>query len=105
MKSVRCLAAALLLAACLHAEEAALALRIVHGDLPVADAVVSLVPVDTAAPAITPPTDIVIAQEDKEFDPYVTAVPVGTRIIFPNRDTVQHHIYSLSKPKDRKSVV
>jgi len=99
MKSVRCLAAALLLAACLHAEEAALALRIVHGDLPVADAVVSLVPVDTAAPAITPPTDIVIAQEDKEFDPYVTAVPVGTRIIFPNRDTVQHHIYSLSKPK------
>jgi len=29
----------------------------------------------------------------------VTAIVVGTRVSFPNRDKVQHHVYSLSKPK------
>lgn len=91
-------AAALLFAATLAAQEAALAVRVIHGELPVADAVVSLVPLDAPAPAHAP-VEAVVAQEDKEFDPYVTPVAVGTRVNFPNRDTVQHHIYSLSKPK------
>lgn len=29
----------------------------------------------------------------------MTAVRVGETVVFPNHDTVQHHIYSLSKPK------
>ncbi len=98
MKPPRLLAAALLLAANLPAAETTLAVRVTHGDLPVADAVVSLVPLDAPAPVSTQ-AEAVVAQEDKEFDPYVTPVVVGTRITFPNRDTVQHHIYSLSKPK------
>lgn len=98
MKTHRLLATALLLAANLSAAETTLAVRVTHGDLPVADAVVSLVPLDASAP-IHAQAEAVVAQEDKEFDPYVTPVMVGTRITFPNRDTVQHHIYSLSKPK------
>lgn len=98
MQPHRLIAAFLLLAANLTADEATLAVRVIHGDLPVADAVVSLVPLDAPAP-VHAPADAIVAQEDKEFDPYVTPVLVGTRITFPNRDTVQHHIYSLSKPK------
>jgi len=66
---------------------------------PVPDAVVSLVPLDTPVPP--PPADAraEIIQKDQEFSPYVTVVQTGTTVVFPNRDTVQHHVYSLSKPK------
>lgn len=65
---------------------------------PVADAVVSLIPLDSAAPAPGASTGE-IAQQTQEFQPYVTVVQAGTKVVFPNRDTVQHHVYSLSKPK------
>ncbi len=65
---------------------------------PVADAVVSLTPVDGAT--VPPPAaDGEIAQQDQEFSPYVTIVQAGSKIVFPNRDKVQHHVYSLSKTK------
>src|SRR3954471_10957909 len=65
---------------------------------PVADAVISLIPVDGAP--IPPPTGPAeIAQESQEFTPYVTVVQAGSRVVFPNNDTVQHHVYSLSKAK------
>ncbi len=65
---------------------------------PVTDAVVSLIPLDSPAPApAESPGEI--AQQTQEFLPYVTAVQAGTKVVFPNRDTVQHHVYSLSKPK------
>jgi plastocyanin len=68
-------------------------------DQPVADAVIWLTPLD-ATVTVTPPAEpMVIEQQGEEFHPYVTPVVVGTRISFPNHDTVQHHIYSLSKPK------
>lgn len=65
---------------------------------PVSDAVVSLIPLDHAAP---PPVESPgeIAQQTQEFLPYVTVVQAGTTVVFPNRDTVQHHVYSLSKAK------
>jgi plastocyanin len=66
---------------------------------PVADAVVSAVPLDHALPPIAPGAAIEIEQKDQEFRPYVTALQVGATVNFPNHDTVQHHIYSLSKPK------
>jgi len=66
---------------------------------PVADAVLSLVPLDAAVPPVDPAVSVEIAQQGQEFMPYVTVVQTGTRVIFPNRDTVQHHVYSLSKPK------
>jgi hypothetical protein len=42
---------------------------------------------------------MVIVQDHEEFQPYVTAVVAGTRVSFPNRDKVQHHVYSQSKAR------
>jgi plastocyanin len=81
-----------------HAAEANLTLRLTSGDLPLADAVASLTPLDFAPPAPHMP-DAVIAQENKEYDPYVTVLQAGTEAAFPNRDNVQHHLYSVSKAK------
>ena len=66
---------------------------------PVADAVVSATPLDHSAPAAPAGEVAQIEQKDQEFRPYVTAIQVGEKVNFPNHDTVQHHIYSLSKPK------
>jgi plastocyanin len=65
----------------------------------VPDAVISLYALDGAAlpPPSTEPVEIV--QKDQEYTPYVTVVRVGTQVVFPNEDTIQHHIYSLSKAK------
>ena len=41
----------------------------------------------------------VIDQRDKQFVPYVTAVQAGTSVIFPNKDNIRHHVYSLSSAK------
>ncbi|MBI5690932.1 MAG: carboxypeptidase regulatory-like domain-containing protein [Verrucomicrobia bacterium] len=65
----------------------------------VADAVASLVPLDRT-PVLAPPAEpAVIVQDDEEFQPYVTAIVVGTRVHFPNRDKVAHHVYSVSPAK------
>lgn len=65
---------------------------------PVADAVVSLHPLDGAA--VPPPSAAgEVAQQNQEFTAYVTVVQAGSRVVFPNKDTVQHHVYSLSKAK------
>jgi len=66
---------------------------------PVADAVVSLVPLDVSAPPVPATAQVEIAQQGQEFSTYVTVVQAGTKVVFPNHDTVQHHVYSLSKPK------
>lgn len=67
----------------------------------VADAVLSLIPLDAAPPR--PPVPAAptpeIAQQNQEFTAYVTVVQAGANVMFPNKDTVQHHVYSLSKPK------
>jgi len=41
----------------------------------------------------------VIAQRNKEFVPYVTAVRAGARVEFPNQDDVLHNVYSFSPAK------
>jgi plastocyanin len=66
---------------------------------PVANAVASLVPLDATA-RVTPPAEpVVITQNDQDFQPYVTAIVVGTRVSFPNNDKVAHHVFSQSKAK------
>lgn len=65
---------------------------------PVEDAVVSLVKTG-APPAVPALPPVEITQQGQQFAPYVTAITVGTPVVFPNKDTVQHHVYSLSKPK------
>lgn len=52
-------------------------------------------PVPPAAPEDLAAT---VEQIDEEFQPYTLAVRLGTRVSFPNRDDVQHHVYSLSSP-------
>lgn len=37
-----------------------------------------------------------IAQQHREFVPQVTVVQTGTPVLFPNLDTVRHHVYSFS---------
>jgi plastocyanin len=66
---------------------------------PVPDAVASLRPLDTTPPLAPPADPVIIVQTGEEFEPYVTAIVVGTRVTFPNRDKVQHHVYSFSKAK------
>lgn len=66
---------------------------------PVADAVLSLMPLEAPVPATPPATGVEIAQMGQQYRPYVTAVRVGTVVEFPNKDDIQHHLYSVSKPK------
>ena len=46
-----------------------------------------------------PKKQAVVDQRDKQFIPYVTAVQVGTPVIFPNSDNIRHHVYSFSPAK------
>jgi plastocyanin len=66
---------------------------------PVPDAVAYVKPLDTPAELSPPAEPVAIVQKDQEFVPYVTPVVVGTRVVFPNRDKVQHHVYSVSPAK------
>ena len=66
---------------------------------PVADAVASLIPLDATVPPPLPTAAGEIAQQNQEYTTYVTVVQAGSRVVFPNKDTVQHHVYSLSKAK------
>lgn len=40
-----------------------------------------------------------IEQRDREFVPFVTVLQTGTRVSFPNRDSILHHVYSFSPAK------
>ncbi|GAB3193410.1 methylamine utilization protein [Hydrogenophaga aquatica] len=65
---------------------------------PVAEAVVYLESAAAAA-AARPMTGVELVQKDKAFVPSVLPVTRGTSVSFPNRDTVRHHVYSLSPVK------
>lgn len=45
------------------------------------------------------PTDVAVTQKEKLFHPYVSVIPVGTTVNFPNKDTTRHHVYSFSDAK------
>ncbi len=81
-----------------RAGELSLLVKSAKGE-PVADAVVSLTPLDAPVPPPAATTPAVIAQQDQEYTTYVTVVQAGSKVVFPNKDTVQHHVYSLSKAK------
>lgn len=66
---------------------------------PVADAVASLTPLDRAPVVKVPDEPAIIVQDNEEFSPTVTVVVVGGKVLIPNRDKVQHHVYSLSPAK------
>lgn len=65
---------------------------------PLADAVALLEPA-AGKVAVKPMPDAEIAQIRRQFNPRVTLVTTGTRVSFPNFDTVRHHVYSFSPVK------
>jgi plastocyanin len=65
---------------------------------PVTDAVVYAVPAG-GAPELKGGKTVAIEQVDREFVPYVSVIQVGTLVEFPNRDPIQHHVYSFSPAK------
>ena len=65
---------------------------------PVPDAAVYAVPASGPSDARNPKV-VAIEQVEREFVPYMTVVQVGTRVSFPNRDPIQHHVYSFSPAK------
>lgn len=62
------------------------------------DAVVYLESKDAAA-AAKPLQGAEVAQANRQFDPQVRVVTVGTAVLFPNHDTVRHQVYSFSDTK------
>ena len=94
--------ASLLLFVFSPARAADVAFKFTEGkNAPVADVVVSLVPLEPerAAKPAPPSAPVDVTQQAKEFMPRVTPVVVGTRVQFSNHDKVPHQIYSVSDPK------
>lgn len=53
-------------------------------------------PLDSPAPKR--PAKARLEQRDKTFVPHVLALPVGSKVDFPNNDVIYHNIFSLSPP-------
>jgi plastocyanin len=66
---------------------------------PVRDAVVTLRPAAGAARAPKAGGRFVVSQKDLKFQPFMTIVPVGSNVSFPNLDPTKHHVYSFSPAK------
>src|SRR5207237_2318117 len=78
---------------------APLAVRVVDSaGRPVRDAVVTLYP---SAGARAPHSGgrYVVSQQNLQFRPFLTVVPVGADVSFPNFDPTKHHVYSFSAAK------
>jgi plastocyanin len=89
--------AGVLAAFCVHAASLDAQVRDAAG-APLADAVVYAMPASGPVEARGART-AEIEQVDREFVPYVTVVQTGTPVAFPNRDPIQHHVYSFSPAK------
>lgn len=106
-KRSRCVARYLALVAflCCGAPQAAsltVELRDNNGK-PLSEAVVWIEPAagDLAAPQDRLPAErpLVMDQQKRLFIPYILPVQRGTRVIFPNSDPINHHVYSFSPAK------
>jgi len=92
------IAAALSLAAPVAA--APLTVRVVDASgHPVRDAVVTLYPAGSAARPAHAAGRFVVSQQNMQFHPFLTIVPVGSDVSFPNFDNTKHHVYSFSAAK------
>src|SRR5690349_13801942 len=79
---------------------APLAVRVVDASgRPVRDAVVTLYPAGSAARAPSAGGRFVVSQQNLQFHPFLTIVPVGADVSFPNLDSTKHHVYSFSSAK------
>jgi plastocyanin len=91
-------AAAIGLAGSVYA--APLTVRVVDsGGRPVRDAVVTLYPAGSAARPPRVGGRYSVAQKNLQFQPFLTVIPVGADVSFPNLDPTKHHVYSFSPAK------
>jgi plastocyanin len=66
---------------------------------PVRDAVVAFSPAGSAARSPHASGRYVVSQQNLQFHPFLTVVPVGADVSFPNLDPTKHHVYSFSAAK------
>jgi plastocyanin len=79
---------------------ASLTVRVVDAfGKPVRDAVVTLRPAGSAARQARAGGRFVISQQNMQFHPFLTIIPVGSDVSFPNYDNTKHHVYSFSPAK------
>ncbi|HEX8840813.1 MAG TPA: methylamine utilization protein [Sphingomicrobium sp.] len=79
---------------------APLAVRVVDASgRPVRDAVVTFYPAGQAARPPRAGGHFVVSQQHLQFHPFLTIVPVGADVTFPNLDPTKHHVYSFSPAK------
>ncbi|VXA94494.1 conserved exported hypothetical protein [Burkholderia sp. 8Y] len=84
-------------AACAHA--ASVHVQVVdQAGAPVPDAVVYAVPASGRLPAAKP-ASAVIDQVKRRFVPLVSVVQTGASVTFPNKDNIEHDVYSFSPAK------
>ena len=89
-----------LIGACLTLQAAELDVVVTDGDgKPISDAVVMATPTHAQAKLQKSHKPIVIDQVDKEFVHYITVIPTGAPVQFPNSDNIRHHVYSFSPAK------
>jgi plastocyanin len=66
---------------------------------PVRDAVVILYPAGGAARAPRVTGRFAVSQKNLQFQPFLTIIPVGADVSFPNLDPSKHDVYSFSPAK------
>lgn len=91
-------------ALCLHAAAARAeqlrALVVDQAGMPVADAVVYATPIEQKSkPPASKAPKAIIDQFKRRFVPLVSVVQTGTAVTFPNRDNIEHDVYSFSPAK------
>jgi plastocyanin len=82
------------------AQAAPLSVRVVDAaGKGVANAVVTVRPLGSARRSPPAGRNYTVLQKNLKFQPFVTVVPVGASVSFPNLDPTKHHVYSFSAPK------
>lgn len=82
------------------AAAAPLAVRVIDASgRPVRDAVVTLYPSGSAARPARGSGRFMVSQKNIQFHPFLSIVPVGAEVSFPNLDPTKHHVYSFSPAK------
>jgi len=78
-----------------------LGVRVVGADgRPAKDVVVTLRLTGKTGPAARAQQDSAqVVQRNTQFQPFISVVPVGTNVSFPNQDPFKHHVYSFSPAK------
>jgi hypothetical protein len=66
---------------------------------PVEDAVVLATPLGGNQPPLSRQPKDEVDQIDKEYVPHVKVVMLGSKVYFPNKDDIRHHVYSFSPNK------